>query len=134
VLGERGEVHVGAAPDVLPEVDATAVLCLDMIHYLDDAGLAATLGHVRRCLRPGGKLVLRATVPGEGRPPFYRWFETKRLALGRQRPHYRQREPIVKAMDAAGVHLVLVEPSALGRGETWFIALAGTGAGGTVVA
>ena len=122
VLGERGEVHLGAAPEVLPDVDATAVLCLDVIHYLDDAGLATTLAHIRRCLLPGGKLVLRATVPGVGYSPFYRWFETRRLALAGQRPHYRQREPVVKAMQAAGLHLALVEPTAPGREETWFIA------------
>ena len=132
VLGERGEVHVGGAPEVLPEVDADAVLCLDMIHYLDDAGLATTLAHVRRCLRPGGRLILRATVPAAGRSPFYRWFETNRLALAGQKPHYRQRETIAQAMETAGLAVTLVEPTAPGREEIWFIALAGPTPGATV--
>ncbi|MBN2575286.1 MAG: methyltransferase domain-containing protein [Deltaproteobacteria bacterium] len=127
VLGERGEVRVGAAPDALPEVDAAAVLCLDVIHYLDDEALARTLAHARRCLQPGGKLVLRATVPGKGRTPFYRWFEMRRLALHRQRHHYRQREPIEKALAAAGFSASLVEPTAPGREETWFVGAAGEG-------
>jgi hypothetical protein len=98
------------------------VLCLDVIHHLEDAGLAATLDHARRCLAAGGKLVLRAAVPAAGRAPFHRWFETRRLRLHRLRPHYRQREPIVQALQTAGFAVSLVEPTAPGREETWFIA------------
>jgi SAM-dependent methyltransferase len=130
VLGERGEVQVGAAPEVLPEVNASSVLCLDVIHHLDDVGLAKSLAHVRRCLRPGGKFVLRATVPGTGRAPFYRWFETRRLALSGLRPHYRQREAVISALAGAGLSLNLVELTAPGREETWFIALATAAEGG----
>jgi len=122
VLGERGTVHEGSAPDDLPTVAAAAVVCLDVIHHLDDAGLATTLAHVRACLQPGGKLVLRATVPTAGRVPFFRWFETRRLALAKLKPNYRTREAVVSAMVAAGLRVVLVEPSAAGREETWFIA------------
>jgi SAM-dependent methyltransferase len=130
VLGERGEVQVGAAPDLLPEVNASAGLCLDVIQHLDDDGLAKTLAHVHRCLRPGGKFVLRATVPGAGRTPFYRWFETRRLALSGLRPHYRQREAVVRALENAGLSPNLVELTAPGREETWFIALATPAEGG----
>jgi threonine dehydrogenase-like Zn-dependent dehydrogenase len=123
VLGPRGEVHEGAAPEALPTVDAAAVLCLDVIHYLDDAGLAATLGHFRACLAKGGRLVLRATVPAKAeRTPFYRWFETRRLALLRQRPHYRSTAEVTAALTHAGFIVSLVEPTAPGREETWFIA------------
>ena len=131
VLGTRGEVHEGVAPEALPEVAASAVLCLDVIHHLDDPGLAATLTHVRRCLSPGGKLILRATVPAAGGVPFYRWFETRRLALGGQKPRYRQREPIVNALEAAGLRVTLVEPTAPGREETWFVASPAGPAGGS---
>jgi SAM-dependent methyltransferase len=122
VLGDRGTVHEGAAPDDLPEVRAAAVVCLDVIHHLDEAGLAKTLAHVRKCLIPGGTLILRATVPAPGPTPFYRWFETRRLAFARLVPHYRGREETVKAMLAAGLRVDLVEPTAPGREETWFIA------------
>ena len=122
VLGSRGAVHEGCAPDDLPAVTVSAVLCLDVIHHLDDAGLAATLAHVRACLVPGGKLVLRATVPAAGRVPYFRWFETRRLRLARLSPHYRSRDAVVSAMVAAGLRVVLVEPTAPGREETWFIA------------
>jgi SAM-dependent methyltransferase len=122
VLGARGEVYEGAAPDALPQVSAAAVVCLDVIHHLDGDGLARTLSHVHGCLGPGGRLVLRATVPVAGRTPFYRWFETRRLALAKLRPHYRQREAVVKAIESAGFTMTLVEPTAAGREETWFIA------------
>jgi SAM-dependent methyltransferase len=122
VLGDRAEVYEGMAPGDLPDVRAAAVVCLDVLHHLDDAGLAKTLTHARNCLVPGGTLILRATVPGPGPTPFYRWFETRRLAFARLVPHYRQREATVKAMLAAGLRVDLVEPTAPGREETWFIA------------
>ena len=132
VLGQRGEVHEGAAPEALPQVSAAAVVCLDMIHHLDSGGLAKTLSHVRSCLGPGGRLLLRATVPIAGRTPFYRWFETRRLALAKLKPHYRQREDVVKAIQAAGLQVTLIEPTAAGREETWFIAeVASVGASAT---
>jgi SAM-dependent methyltransferase len=124
VLGARGEVHQGAAPEALPRVSAAAVLCLDVIHHLDDEALAKTLDHARRSLGQHGRLILRATVPGPGRPPFYRWFETRRLALAKLRPHYRGRSEVGKAIEAAGFELTLVEPTAPGREETWFVASA----------
>jgi predicted exporter/SAM-dependent methyltransferase len=126
VLGARGEVYEGAAPEAMPEVNATVVLCLEVIHHLDDSGLAATLAHMRRCLAPAGKLVLRATVAAaqgksKGRSPFYRWFETRRLALLRAKPRFRSVEAVSAAMRAAGFRVALVEPTAPGREETWFI-------------
>ena len=122
VLGDRGTVTEGSAPDDLPTVSAAAVVCLDVIHHLDDAGLAATLAQVRACLVPGGQLVLRVTVPAAGRVPYFRWFETRRLSLARLAPHYRTRAAVEQAMVAAGLRVVLVEPTAPGREETWFIA------------
>jgi SAM-dependent methyltransferase len=127
VLGERGEVQVGAAPDCLPAVTVAAVLCLDVIHHFDDQALDRVLRHARRCLPAGGRLVVRATVPGAGRTPFYRWVETRRLALCRQRPHYRPRETLVQALVAAGFAVTRIEPTAPGREETWFVGIAGAG-------
>jgi predicted exporter/SAM-dependent methyltransferase len=124
VLGSRGQVHGGAAPEALPRVRADAVVCLDVIHHLDDQALRETLAHAHECLQADGRLVLRATVPLPGRTPFYRWFETRRLAFARQRPHYRQRADVTAAVEAAGFCVTLVEPTAPGREETWFVAAA----------
>lgn len=126
-LGDHGVVHQGCAPENLPHTDASVVTCLDVIHHLDDAGLAATLLQVRGCLSPGGKLVLRTSVPRAGRAPFYRWYETRRLRLQGIAPHFRNRDTITQAIAAAGLQVVLIEPTAPGREETWFIAEAGDG-------
>jgi predicted exporter/SAM-dependent methyltransferase len=122
VLGERGTVEQGAAPDDLPPVAARVVLCLDVIHHLDDNDLAATLEHVRKSLLPDGRLVMRATVPSAGRVPFYRWLESMRLRLASRRPRYRGQAEIVRALGASGLQAQIVEPSAPGREETWFVA------------
>jgi uncharacterized protein len=123
VLGSRAEVHLGAAPDGMPRVSADAVVCLDVIHHLDDQALGRTLTHARECLGPQGRLVLRATVPAPGKVPFYRWFETRRLALAKLSPHYREQQTVVRAIEAAGFRPTLVEPTAPGREETWFVAV-----------
>jgi len=121
-LGECGVVHEGGAPEALPQTDAAAVTCLDVIHHLDDQGLAATLKRVRACLPLTGKLILRTTVPVPGRVPFHRWYETRRLRMLGLAPHYRDRASIVQAIETAGLRVVLVEPTGPGREETWFIA------------
>jgi SAM-dependent methyltransferase len=131
VLGDRGVVHEGAAPEGLPVVDAAAVACLDVIHHLDDSKLAATLAHVRKCLPPGGRLILRTTLPAPGRIPFHRWYETRRLAMAGQAVCYRDRDSVVAALESAGMHVLTVEPTAPGREETWFIAVAVDGKGTT---
>jgi predicted exporter/2-polyprenyl-3-methyl-5-hydroxy-6-metoxy-1,4-benzoquinol methylase len=122
VLADCGVVHEGGAPEALPQTDAAVVTCLDVVHHLDDQGLAATLSRARACLSPGGKLVLRTTVPAPGRAQYYRWYETRRLHMRGLTPHYRDRETMVQAMTAVGLRVVLVEPTAPGREETWFIA------------
>ena len=131
VLGDRGVVHEGAAPEGLPAVDAAAVACLDVIHHLDDSKLAATLAHVRKCLPPGGRLILRTTLPAPGRIPFHRWYETRRLAMAGQAVCYRDRDSVTEALENAGMHVFTVEPTAPGREETWFIAAAVDGKGTT---
>jgi hypothetical protein len=42
-------------------------------------------------------------------------------------PHFRNRDTITQAIAAAGLQVVLIEPTAPGREETWFIAEAGDG-------
>jgi hypothetical protein len=114
---------VGRAPDVpaAPE-KADVALVLDIAHYLDDAALAQTLSRLRDALRPGGRLVLRATVPTAGRVPLARRIETLRLRLLRTQIHYRPTAAIEAAVRDAGFDVPTVEPSAPGREETWFVA------------
>ena len=63
-LGLRGDIRTGCAPDLagLPDSADTAMI-LDVIHMLDDAALRKTLGILCAKLVPGGRLVIRATIP-----------------------------------------------------------------------
>jgi predicted exporter len=121
ILGDRGEVHEGAVPGCWAEVEASAVLCLDVVHNLDDADLARTFSMVEKCLVPGGRFVMRATVPAGAPAPFQRWFEQTRLRLAGRTAHFRSADALIAALERAGMASVKVEPTH-GREETWFIA------------
>lgn len=125
VLGSAGVVQVGAAPR-LPASPwpPEAVLFLDVAHYLDDQGLLDTLQAVRARLAPGGRLVLRATVPGGSRQRWQRWLERSRLFMRRQPSHYRPAGELRRLIAHSGFSLLLEEPTAPGREETWFVAQA----------
>ncbi|MCB2187992.1 MAG: methyltransferase domain-containing protein [Deltaproteobacteria bacterium] len=121
-LGERAEVSVGAAPDLpgsWPRADVALVL--DMGHYLDDRQFLDLLSRLARLLAPAGRLVLRLTVPGPGRP-WFRRVETLRLALAGAKPHYRPAARVADLLQRAGFELTASEPSGPGREETWFLA------------
>jgi len=123
VLGDRGEVSVGTAPGDLKPGSVDAALCLDMVHHLDDAALAGTLTRIASSLAPGGRLVLRATVPSASGPTLFRRVEHAlvRITTGRT-PQFRPADELCKALEKAELHLVLMEPTAKGREETWFVA------------
>ena len=128
VLGERGQVHVAAAPD-LSAADGLfdRVVMLDMVHYLDEAALAETLTGVVERLKPEGRMILRATLPEAGRF-LERGIETARLRLRGARPHWRSQETLRAALQSAGLKVELVEASAPGRCEWWFVASRGEAA------
>jgi uncharacterized protein len=121
VLGNRGEVHEGAAPECWVDVAANTVLCLDVVHHLSDPDLDRTLSLVEKSLAAGGRFVMRATVPAAARPPFHRWVEQTRIRLAGRQSHYRGADALVAAIERAGMHMVKVEPTQ-GREETWFLA------------
>jgi uncharacterized protein len=122
-LGSRGEARTGRAPDLggLPG-GADTTLVLDIIHMLTDEELGKTLAHLHDKLLPGGRLVLRATIPGEGDRPWMRRLEEFRLRRHRLEPHYRSRDTIEAMIRATGFGIETVEAAAPGSEEAWFVA------------
>ncbi len=122
VLGEHATIAVAGAPHVpvAPEPADTALL-LDIAHYLDDLTLGALLAAVRRAMRTGGRLVLRATVPAAQGRPRERRLEQLRLLLAGQASHYRTAAALTAAVEAAAFRVVVVEAPP-GREETWIVA------------
>jgi predicted exporter/2-polyprenyl-3-methyl-5-hydroxy-6-metoxy-1,4-benzoquinol methylase len=122
-FGGRGSAAVGKAPD-LPEAcpqQVDTVLLLDMIHLIADDELGLTLRRLHPKIKPGGKLILRATVPSRKSVPWLRKIEERRLKMLRRKPHFRSSEEVTALISAAGLKVDLIEPTAVNREETWFI-------------
>jgi len=123
VLGRQGWAVVGRAPDLPDSWDRVdTALMLDMAHYLDRDQLLMTLGRIRQKLGPGGRLVLRVTIPQKDGTPWLRRIEEIKAGLSGRRIHWRTSGEIQELLKAAGLRLVLTEPTRRGREETWFAA------------
>ncbi|MHB8771817.1 MAG: methyltransferase domain-containing protein [Syntrophales bacterium] len=131
-LGRRGEVRVGRAPALggLPGGADTA-LVLDVIHMLSDGELRETLTVLNEKLVPGGRLVLRATIPAGGRRPWMRRIEELRLQRHGLAPRYRSRDVLETMIAGAGFRVGTVERAAPGSEQFWFIADRRAPGGGT---
>ncbi|MCE5264302.1 MAG: class I SAM-dependent methyltransferase, partial [Deltaproteobacteria bacterium] len=116
---------VGGAPDLplsAPEKVDT-VLMLDMIHLISDAALRLTFRRIRERLEPGGRLILRATIPSWKRPSWLRQIEMWRLAVAKAQPNYRSVAELSALINEAGLAVERVEPADPHREEMWFIAV-----------
>jgi predicted exporter len=123
VLGDSAQVFPFG--DVgLPKVtnQAHAALLLDMLHYLPEKDLQDLLGRLKGMLKDPKRLIIRATILRE-KFSFQRWVEIAKMRFKNLRPYFRTEEEISKALDWAGFRVELVEPTAPGREETWFIAV-----------
>ena len=125
-IGKRGTVTVGRAPEI-PDIPGMAdkALLLDMIHLINDDELSLTLQRLHGKLRPGGSLVMRATVPSEKRFPWTRWIETTRVRLQKGMTYFRSKEDIMTIITEAGFKITHAEISAPGKEEWWFVARVG---------
>lgn len=125
VVGERGSIQIGRAPEI-PEIPdpADTVLLLDIIHILSDEDLQLTFERLRSRMLPGGKgiLILRSTVPLQARPSFARRLETARLRLNGVNARFRSVAEVNHALSQAGFRIILSEPSAPEKELHWFIA------------
>jgi precorrin-6B methylase 2 len=131
-LGASGTVTCTGAPK-LPDLlhPADVALMIDIAHYLSDQELGETLHGIAEKLAPGGRLVVRASVPRESKAfaPFHRALETFRLKICHRPCFYRAKSHIEDQLRKAGFAVESVEPSAPGREETWFLARSPGGSG-----
>jgi len=124
VLGNRGQVVVGRAEELSPEdgpVDGA--LFLDVAHHLGDDELQGVLRTVRDMLLDQGRLTTRATVVTSGGNPWGRRIERLRLWFAGKKPVFRTEEEMASIFSSAGFRIEVIEPTAPGREETWFIAV-----------
>ena len=122
-FGDQGSAAVGKTPD-LPAASPDRVdtaLMLDMIHLISDEELRLTLQRLYDKIVPGGKLILRATVPSRKPVPWLRRVEEWRLKALHLNPYFRSIEEVTGLLSEAGFTVELKEPTALNREETWFI-------------
>jgi len=123
VIGNRGNVQVGLAPDI-PDIPGRAdtALLLDMIHLLTDDALHLTLKRIKAKLADDGTVIIRATVPHAAGSHWMRRMEEMRIRLGKGTPHFRMEYAIRDLIDGAGFEVTHTEPSAPGKEEIWFVA------------
>jgi SAM-dependent methyltransferase len=122
-FGDRGTAAVGKAPD-LPAASPDRVdtaLMLDMIHLISDDELRLMLQRLYDKIVPGGRLILRTTVPSRKRTPWLRRVEEWRMKTLRLAPHFRSAEEVTARLSEGGFMVELKEPTGLDREETWFI-------------
>lgn len=122
VIGERGGVESGRAPD-LPHVtgEVDYVIMLDMLHYVDDRELPVLLGRIHEKLEDNGTLLLRATVPSDRKVPWKRWIESLRLKHNHIPEHFRSEREITGFIQAAGFKVNVFASAAAAVEEKWFV-------------
>jgi SAM-dependent methyltransferase len=121
-VGERGRIQRGCAPE-LPAAGRPADLStmIDMIHYLPDSALAATLEGLRGRMRSGGRLAVRAPILPNRRFPWAWWLENAILRASRMPVYYRPPDRVRKLIEQAG--FLTEEPFSSGKDEelVWFL-------------
>ncbi|MCG6536704.1 MAG: methyltransferase, partial [Syntrophales bacterium LBB04] len=95
VLGERAKVlTVGALELSLDHTQADAILLLDVLHYFQDEEMVVLLSRLKAPLSPGGRLIIRLTLPGTTFSLF-RFVEESRLRLRGAKPYWRRKERVI---------------------------------------
>lgn len=122
VIGSRGRVQVGLAPD-LPDVEGSVdyVMMLDMLHLITDEELELVLQRIYDKLETGGTLLVRATVPSVRKVPWKRWIEATRLKLTGMQERFRREKEIAGFMSAAGFTVEVSASPTAGVEEKWFV-------------
>jgi SAM-dependent methyltransferase len=122
VIGNRGSVVVGRAPD-LPEVAGAVdyVLMLDMLHLISDKEVHIAFQRIHEKLLADGTLLVRATIPSDTRNPWKRWIEMVRLKFTRPPNRFRDEKEIVVLMEKSGFAVAVHASPTTGVEEKWFV-------------
>ncbi len=122
VIGKRGKVEVGRAPD-LPSVEGEVdyVIMLDMLHLISDAELQTVLLRIYEKLEAGGTLLIRATVPSDIKLPWKRWIESFHLRNAHMPERFRKEKEIAAFLTTAGYDVTICASPTAGVEEKWFV-------------
>lgn len=126
VIAEKGQAVTGEAPELpFKEQELDMALLLDMVHYLDDEKLLATLREIHSRLSADGKVVIRVTIADPNQTSVWRRLETIRLRLCRQPCYFRSEGELRLLMERSDYRVEAVDPSGVQREETWIMARPG---------
>ena len=122
-VGDRGRIEIGRAPDIpCPEHPADLVTMMDIMHYLNNRDLPLALKKIYQCLEPGGRLVVRATIPPTRRLPWVWWLENFKLKLSGTPAYYRSVAENKNMLLQAGFDIEKTQPSGPNGELIWMIA------------
>lgn len=123
-FGERGSVLTAAAPALPADSGpADAALLLDIAPELSDEDFRATLSGLAGRLKPGGRLVIRATIPGSAKMSWPVRLQTWKWRTSRKAARLRTPDELKADLAAAGFGVERVDGCALGPHVTWILAV-----------
>lgn len=122
-FGNRGEVVLGTAPAV-PDMTAAAdaALLIDVVPHLSDEDLRNTLRALFSRLKPGGRLILRAMVPGKEVRSWPVRIEYWKWKVAGRKPYLRTAEELRTAALEAGYEVERLELLPLESRVIWILA------------
>ena len=93
--------ELGDARDFKGDTEVAAAYMLDIVHHVPPATVPALLAQLRRCLPPGGRLLVKDV---DTRPAAKRWFTwaLDRLMAPRTPVRYWSTEELTAALERAG--------------------------------
>jgi predicted exporter/SAM-dependent methyltransferase len=125
-LGDRGRVFHLKAPDVPePPSPVDVALLINVVHKLDDTVFVRTLEHLRKTLRPDGRLIIRVPLPkahGSGGG----WGRRLQVLIGRitgDPTLLRTEKTLRREICQAGFHVTACLPSCGRQDLRWFVAM-----------
>ena len=123
VLGQRGRVQLGWAPELPPmDVLQDLAILLDVSHCLQDWELEKTLERIHERLLPGGRLIMRSMLPAAARPRGS-WYRDWLARTSRDRNAvYRHAHTLDALLSACGFEVLTCRTSGTRGHRVWHVA------------